>query len=289
MKLLKRAFLTLIAVVAITFAFTSCSDDDDGKKANLLPAEIVIKDRDGEVAYIYSFEYDSKRRLTQMEESLYKNTETKYYTLTSFFTYAADNKIEKVDVKIISHFNSEEENTYSYNVSYEKDRLKIDGYLNETSDIRVDAKGNIVRYNTYNTFDTRLEEIIQTYKYDSGGNLLRYSWQSCRYYIDEDPVRQFCDNEIIYTYSHDSRRGIFSGLNTPAWVFYIFIHTYNRIISYSVRNNNTFYKINGSKAGELWEYTYNEDNYPDSFNYYYTYGENKSLHYSATIEYIEAK
>jgi hypothetical protein len=99
------------------------------------------------------------------------------------------------------------------------------------------------------------------------------------------------DDERIQTFTYDDKKGIFSNINTPAWLLWDIDVDYIWEGMYFTVNNLSEFTDTGIEKGyhaNSYIYTYNPDGYPVSFKYTETYESEKEPEISVTVEYYES-
>ena len=247
----------LLAMCAVCISLVSCDkDDDNGGTPNgsetYLPKKIYGTAADG-VEWSAEFEYDNQNRLTKA------TFPHKEYIMDISYPAGKVCVIKYVDTK----------NGEAYRIR----EAEISGNLLSITATDLDFPSDLGTW-TYTVENGKIEydhNAKEVYNYDASGNLVKrtaYNWN--------------------LTFKYDNKKGIFSNINTPAWLLWDLDVDYIWEGLFFVCNNLTEYDHSSEEKGEhssRYEYNYNNDGYPVSFKYNHTWNGEEEPEMTVYVEY----
>ncbi|MEP1488088.1 MAG: hypothetical protein ABJK28_06645 [Algibacter sp.] len=266
MKLKKLLFFTLC--ISLFACSTESSNDDNETNDDLILLKKTIENVIDGDTFTTNYTYDANT-LTNIKDS--DGYETSY-------TYS--------DGKLIKYENIENGTILSYVIiSYDSDELtSFTEFYTEASGLASTAlKFNI----TYNSDNTITEELYSG-DHDSQTNLV--STSTIKLIDKEIIIDEWEENEDIYTYEYDNYNSIYKNINNIetiiltsrtefGWPIYGATKNVTKIIEYQEGWNTT---------EDVFEYTYNDLDYPSSAKLYYDSDTSDSIEteLSSTMEFF---
>ncbi len=251
--------LASMLALSISFSLSSCSKDDDKQQEettkDLIPLSLQFPDHKEVINYFY----DNQDRITGIE--LRKEKELVYRTLIAY-----DNDGKVVQTNYTGLHNSII-HQYRY-LSNDTIVRIIDNNENSKDSIIINEKENIIRFIRTNAGENHI------YHLNNNGNLTgsenRYGYSTIF--------------EYNYQYAYDNQKGIYSNVKSPAWI----------LIQYCWGNgkfstNNIVSATENTQIVEEYNYSYNANGYPDSFNAKYIYGDDDIEEETILVNYRTVK
>lgn len=199
-----------------------------------------------------TIEYDSKNRFSKI--TVLENSSN---VSISEFKYSNDvlTEIKK------TYGTSSNPVTEYHSFTYLNNTVSIDISDKNKDDLEIliDNQGLALQTTYINSTNNRY---TTTYLYDNNKNVI--SSISVNYKQD-----------MIY----DNAKGIFKNVNMPQWALFYSLTKSVNLISFPVSIYNNLTEISIATAPYIFQYTYNNDNYPITFNSNY-YGQKGKINYS---------
>ena len=224
----QNLFFTILAVMAMTLCFVSCSKDEEKGKATKLLPKTINWSQEGYNPTVERYSYDNQNRLIAAEGLDWQ----------LIFTYDANNRPLKVEGKNwIENFEYPSANIVKATITYndEKEPYLTMLYLNSNNQLT--------------------KEIGDSYIYNY------------EYYLDGNLKRCWSDNFSDEFMSYDDKRGIFYFVNVPDWLIKYYTLPRIEFASKVNNPLKDIYTINGQSSVFSISYSYNEQNLPTKITY----------------------
>ncbi|MFR9165222.1 MAG: hypothetical protein ACLVKO_02935 [Dysgonomonas sp.] len=247
-----KILLFSLSAIVLILSFCSCDKLDADKNYLYIPSQITERDS-ANVASTVNLGYDSMNRLTEIAETITRDTITYYVSQTSISYDDKGNPLQMNKTETVyspeNKQNDTFENTYSFSYATDNtvDIIHKRNEENETISIKLNGDGMIETYSEQNS----AKNIGFTY---TGKNISTKT-----------------ENNAVETYTYDDKRGLFRDINTPQWFIIAFLDNYDLKISalfernVSIQNNPVGIQRKDAEektSRNLYEYTYNAFHYP---------------------------
>ena len=242
--------------VAFFICFTSCKKDPNPEpepmpepipQKMMLPSEIVFDDNHGVGmnGFVVKFIYDDQNRIVNLYRFLQNDPE--FDSIVG--TYVYNNFSQLTEIKWVAEGKSKttQIERYTYSGNFVTSTYQIDNHESHPS-TKYELQADYMIKEYYGN-----DQEYRTFSYDALGNITEV--------IQFIPNNSFNHNEQI---SYDNKRGVFSGVNKPNWLWWRFI---DHPLWFQTVNNPSkiefIYDDSERNSTTIYEYLeYNNNDYP---------------------------